>query len=80
MPIIRDTHKWKPRQKFCSLTEESKEVGEQSVVCSANKHGPAFARDGQLQVAKEMPSAISKLMFALTGWIRNKEEALISPL
>lgn len=39
MPIIRDTHKWKPRQKFCSLTEESKEVGEQSVVCSENKHG-----------------------------------------
>lgn len=34
MPIIRDTHKWKPRQKFYSLTEESKEVGEQSVVCS----------------------------------------------
>lgn len=63
MPTVRDTHKWRLRQQFCSLSEESKEVGwgNKEWFTMRGTHLSASAWDSQLQVAKEMPPATSKL-------------------
>lgn len=85
MPTVRETHKWRLRQQFCSLSEESKEVGwgNKAGFTVRGTHLSASAQDRQLQVAKEMPSAYctykQTVMFTLTGYNKNKEEALINP-